>query len=71
MIDNDGNLWAIDFGHMSFLPPSFMSYLLTSLSDSFVQRIAQLVIHPPSTNLPAMCAASGRLVIFNTNTLGK
>lgn len=71
IIDNDGYLWAIDFGRTSFLPPSFVSYSLTNSADRFVQSIARRVTHPPSTNLPAMRAASGRLVIFNTNTLGK
>ena len=70
MIDGDGNLWAIDFGRTSFLPPSFVSYSLRMSSDIFVRSIARYIIHPPSTNLRAMCAASGRLVIFNTNDLG-
>ncbi|KAI0324548.1 hypothetical protein GY45DRAFT_1262642 [Cubamyces sp. BRFM 1775] len=71
IIDEGGNLWVIDFGRTSFLPPSFVSYSLTSSSDRFVQRIAARIVCPPSANLPAMRAASGRLVIFNDNTLGQ
>ncbi|KAH9887401.1 hypothetical protein C8Q73DRAFT_657107, partial [Cubamyces lactineus] len=71
IIDEDGNLWAIDFGRTAFLPPSFVSYSLTSSSDRFVQSVAALIVCPPSANLPAMRAASGSLVIFNDNTLGQ
>jgi hypothetical protein len=40
MIDNEGKLWAIDFGHTYFLPSSFMSYSLSMLSDIFVKYVA-------------------------------
>jgi predicted unusual protein kinase regulating ubiquinone biosynthesis (AarF/ABC1/UbiB family) len=71
MIDDEGKLWAIDFGRTCFLPSSFMSYLLMMSSNVFVQSVARRVNYPVSANLPAMSAASGRLVIFNDNALGK
>jgi hypothetical protein len=71
MIDDEGNLWAIDFGRTCFPPPSFVSYSLTSSSDVFVQSVARRVNYPLSANLRAMYAASGQLVIFNDNTPGK
>jgi len=72
MIDDDeGKLWAIDFGRTCFLPPSFVSYSLTSSSDVFVQSVAYRVNYPRSAILQAMRAAPGRLVIFNDNTFGK
>ena len=72
MIDDEGKvLWAIDFGRTCFLPSSFVSYSLTMSSDVFVQSVARRVNYPLSANLPAMRAASGRLVVFNNNTLGE
>lgn len=71
MFDNEGHLWAIDFGRTNFLPASFVSYSLTSSSDSFVQSVARVIKYPPSANLPAMRAAAGRLVITNNNALGE
>lgn len=71
MIDDTGKLWAIDFGRTCFLPPSFVSYSLTTSSDVFVQRVARRVNYPLSANLRAMSIASGRLVISNNNALGK
>lgn len=71
MIDDEGNLWAIDFGRTCFLPSSFVSYSLTSSSDVFVQSVARRVNYPRSANLQAMCVASGQLVVFNDNALGK
>ena len=71
MIDDKGQLWAIDFSRSCFLPPSFVSYSLTTSSDGFVQSVGRLVKYPPSINLPAMSVASGRLVIYNNNALRK
>ena len=71
MIDDEGKLWAIDFGRTCFLPPSFMSYSLRWSSDVFVRHVARHVNFPRSTNLEAMTEAAGRLVIFNDNALGK
>ena len=71
MIDKEEKLWAINFGRTCFLPASFMSYSLTSSSDAFVQSVARRVNYPQSTNLRAMGAASGRLVVFNDNALGE
>lgn len=71
MIDDKGNLWAIDFGRTCFLPRSFMSYSLRRSSDVFVQAVARRLNYPLSPNLSAMSVASGRLVICNNNTLGK
>jgi len=71
MIDDKGQLWAIDFGRSCFLPPSFMSHSLTTSSDGFVQSVARRVKYPPSTNLLAMSVASGQLVIYNNNALRK
>jgi len=71
MIDQESKLWAIDFGRTCFLPSSFVSYSLTMSSDVFVQSVARRLNYPLSANLRAMRAASGRLVIFNDNTLGK
>lgn len=70
MIDQESKLWAIDFGRTCFLPSSFLSYSLTMSSDVFVQSVARRLNYPLSANLRAMRAASGRLVIFNDNTLG-
>ncbi|PIL29040.1 hypothetical protein GSI_09088 [Ganoderma sinense ZZ0214-1] len=70
IVDNEGHLWAIDFGRTPFLPPSFVSYSLTSSSDSFVQSVARYIAYPPSANLVAMRAAAGRLVVSNNNALG-
>lgn len=70
MIDDEGKLWAIDFGRTCFLPSSFMSYSLMMSSNVFVQSVARRVSYPVSPNLPAMSTASGRLVIFNDNALG-
>ena len=71
IIDDVGNLWAIDFGRTCFLPPSFVSYSLTSSSDGFVQSIARRVNYPQSANLQRMYVASGRLIIFDDSTSGK
>ena len=71
MIDDDGKLWAIDFGRTCFLPSSFISYSLTMSSDVFVKCIAHQVNYPLSANLRAMSTASGQLVIFNNNALGR
>ncbi len=71
IIDDEGKLWAIDFGRTCFLPSSFVSYSLTMSSDVFVQSVARRVNYPLSANLPAMRAASGRLVVFNNNALGE
>jgi predicted unusual protein kinase regulating ubiquinone biosynthesis (AarF/ABC1/UbiB family) len=71
MIDDKGKLWAIDFGRTCFLPPSFVSYSLAMSSDVFVKSVARRVNYPLSANLRAMSSASGRLVIFNDNALGK
>jgi hypothetical protein len=67
VIDEEGKLWAIDFGRT--LPSSFVSYSLTRSSNVFVKSVARRVNYQLSTNLPAMSAASGRLVVFNS--LGK
>jgi hypothetical protein len=61
MIDDKGNLWAIDFGRTCFLPASFVSYSLTMSSDVFVQSVAPRVTYPRSANLPAMTALQLRL----------
>jgi hypothetical protein len=71
MIDDEGRLWAIDFGRTCFLPSSFVSYSLTMSSNAFVQCVARRVNYPLSANLPAMRVASGQLVIFNDNALGE
>lgn len=71
IIDDEGKLWAIDFGRTCFLPPSFASYSLAMSSDAFVYSVARRVNYPLSANLQAMSVASGRLVVFNDNTLGK
>ena len=71
IIDDEGNLWVIDFGRTCFLPPSFVSYSLTSSSDVFVQKVARRLNYPRSANLQAMYAASGQLVVFGDNALGK
>ena len=71
MIDNEEKLWAIDFGRTCFLPASFMSYSLASSSDVFMQSIARRINYPRSTNLRAMSAASGALVVFNDNAMGE
>lgn len=71
MIDDEVKLWAIDFGRTYFLPASFVSYSLTMSSDVSVQSVARRINYPSSANLPAMCAASGGLVVFNDNALGK
>jgi hypothetical protein len=71
MIDDEGNLWVIDFGRTCFLPSSFVSYSLTMTSDAFVYSVARHVNYPRSANLAAMRAAAGWMVIFNDNALGK
>jgi hypothetical protein len=71
MIDDEGKLWAIDFGRTCFLPSSFVSYSLTRSSNAFVQSVARRVQYVRSANLPGMSAASGRMVISGDNTLGK
>jgi hypothetical protein len=71
MIDDEGKLWAIDFGRTCFLPSSFVSYSLTMSSDAFVQSVARRVEYVQSANLPGMSAASGVLVISGDNTFGK
>ena len=71
MIDSENKLWAIDFGRTCFLPSSFVSYSLTMSSDIFVQSVAHLLSYPQSANLVAMSVASGQLVVFNNNALGK
>ena len=71
MIDSENKLWAIDFGRTCFLPSSFVSYSLTMSSDIFVQSVAHFLSYPQSANLVAMSVASGQLVVFNNNALGR
>ena len=71
IIDDEGNVWAIDFGRACFLPPSFMYYTLTMSTNVFVHSIARRINYPRSANLMVMSAASGWLVIFNDNAFGK
>ena len=71
MIDRENKLWAIDFGRTCFLPSSFVSYSLTMSLDIFVQSVAHFLSYPQSANLVAMSVASGQLVVFNNNALGK
>ena len=71
MIDGEGQLWAIGFGHTCFLPLSFVSFSLRLSSNIFVKCIARHLNNPSSENFEAMVAASGRLVIFGDNTVGK
>ena len=71
MIDDEGNLWVIDFGRTCFLPPSFMSFSLTTSFNAFVRIIARRLNYPPSPNLKAMSVASGRLVTCGNNAYGK
>ncbi|KAI0061531.1 hypothetical protein BV25DRAFT_763941 [Artomyces pyxidatus] len=71
MIDDEGGLWAIDFGRTCFLPPSFVSYSLITSSDIFVKYVAWYVDYPRSPNLRGMEMASGQMVIFGDNNLGQ
>ena len=71
IIDNEGSVWAINFGHMCFLPPSFISYLLTMSRNVFADSIACCVNYPQSANFEAMSGASGQLVNFDNNVYGK
>ena len=71
MIDSENKLWTIDFGRTCFLPSSFVSYSLTMSSDIFMQSVARFLNYPQSANLVAMSVASGQLVVFNNNALGK
>ena len=71
IIDDEENLWAVDFGRTCFLPSSFVSFSLTQSSNVFVQSVARRVKYPRSANLPAMSIASGQLLIYNDNALGK
>jgi hypothetical protein len=70
IIDDEGKLWAIDFGRTCFLLSSFVSSSLVMSSNAFVQCVARHVNYPLSANLPAMSAASGQLVVFSDNALG-
>lgn len=71
IMDRKNRLWAIDFGRTCFLPSSFVSYSLKMSSDVFVKSVARRLKHPPSANFRAMSAASGQLVVYNDNALGK
>ena len=71
MIDRENKLWAIDFGRTCFLPSSFVSYSLTMPPDTPVQSVAHFLNYPQSANLVAMSVASGQLVVFDNNALGK
>ena len=71
MVDIMGNLWAIDFGRTSFLPPSFVYYSLALSPSPFGRRVARRINYPQSANFPGMVIAAGQLVVYNDNSLGK
>lgn len=71
MVDDEGLPWAIDFGRTCFLPPSFVSFSFVMSWDGFVHSVARRVKYTRSANVPAMIEASGQLVIFGDNALGR
>lgn len=71
IVDDEGKLWVIDFGRTCFLPPSFVSYSLSTTSDVFVCKLAQIINYPQSANLGGLDIVSRRFVISGNNALGK
>lgn len=71
IIDPHGQVYAIDFGHICFLPPTFVAFSLTSWVP-FTRQVAHYVEYPkPEKNLRAMKIAYTPLMYYNNNLHGK
>ncbi|TDL19629.1 hypothetical protein BD410DRAFT_841977 [Rickenella mellea] len=70
IIDDEGRVHAIDFGHVGFLPPSFVAYAIEQ-SHFFAKRVAKYVNYARSKkNLYAMEIAAGQLVLYGSSLRG-
>ncbi len=61
----------IDFGGISALPRSFVSFTLYSTQDAFIARITEFLGWRRSDNLSAMGAAAGLYLQISGTHLGK
>ncbi len=59
-----------DFGNVSALPLSFVSFTLHATSDNFITGISRSLCWERSENLRAMGAATGILWKMSSSTLG-
>ncbi|KAJ7128817.1 hypothetical protein C8R43DRAFT_897082, partial [Mycena crocata] len=68
-----GRIYAIDFEHMAFLPPSFTAYAL-KVPRYFTHRVAAYVEYPTSdatnANVRAIDFVRGRLIIYGNVAYG-
>jgi predicted unusual protein kinase regulating ubiquinone biosynthesis (AarF/ABC1/UbiB family) len=70
IIDNEGTVFAIDFGRTGYMPPSFVAYSLEHWKP-FTRLVAREIKFPKSANLDPMSLAAGFLVRSGNNSLGK
>jgi hypothetical protein len=74
IINDKGEVVAIDFGRTGYMPASFVAYSLKCHKD-FTQKVVRFVEYPKPAkliaNLLAMETASGMLVVSGNNALGE
>ncbi|KAF9043821.1 hypothetical protein BDZ89DRAFT_1008777 [Hymenopellis radicata] len=74
IINDKGEVIAIDFGHTGFMPVSFVAYSLKYHKD-FTRKVAHFVKYPKpaglSAKLFAMETAAGLLTMSGNNALGE
>lgn len=71
IITDTGQIYVIDFDDATFLPTSFMSFVLYGGKKPLARRISDKVSIPRSANHGAMSHASYVLNISSTSQLGK
>ncbi len=74
IINDEGEVIAIDFGCTGFMPVSFVAHSLTHWKD-FTRKVARFVTYPKparlSKNLTAMNRAAGLLAMTGDNVAGE
>ncbi|KAJ6631185.1 hypothetical protein B0H10DRAFT_2207570 [Mycena sp. CBHHK59/15] len=70
IVNDQDHVYALDFGHICFLPPTFVTFALEA-SPIFTRRVAAYVKFPKSEkNLKAMQIVAGQLVLHGSSSYG-
>lgn len=69
MINEKGEVFAIDFGCTGYMPPSYISYSFAQ-PKPFARVVAACIQYPESANLLAMECAVYYIVVTSNNSLG-